>query len=167
MTLFSFLLSFQSLFYDPVSVLGLLLMIQSGLVLAQHLSLAWSNQWYQLISEAILLFSNYYALFKIVRDYIVFWRISTPNVNPEKEKDNWFFLYLLHEENISTIYTHILQSLKFLLAITACKIRSKIIITNGHLLIFLHRRFDFFVDKYMHKITSVGQTKWKNKKNIS
>lgn len=79
---------FYSLFYDPVSVLGLLLMIQSGLVLAQHLSLAWSNQWYQLISEAILLFSNYYALFKIVRDYIVFWRISTPNVNPEKEKDN-------------------------------------------------------------------------------
>ena len=65
-------------------------MIQSGLVLAQHLSLAWSNQWYQLISEAILLFSNYYALFKIVRDYIVFWRITTPNIStPEKkEKDN-------------------------------------------------------------------------------
>lgn len=82
--------SFQSLFSDPVSVLGLLLMIQSGLVLAQHLSLAWSNQWYQLISEAILLFSNYYALFKIVRDYIVFWRITTPNIStPEKkEKDN-------------------------------------------------------------------------------
>ena len=71
-----------------MSVLGVLLMIQSGLVLAQHLSLAWSSQWYQLISEAILLFSNYYALFKIVRDYIVFWRISTPLSPQDKDKDN-------------------------------------------------------------------------------
>ena len=63
-------------------------MIQSGLVLAQHLSLAWSNQWYQLISEAILLFSNYYALFKIVRDYIVFWRIATPQMTSDKEHNN-------------------------------------------------------------------------------
>ena len=52
-------------------------MVQSGLVLAQHLSLAWSTCWYQLISEAILLFANYYALFKLVRDYIIFWRLGS------------------------------------------------------------------------------------------
>merc|ERR1711868_307475 len=63
---------FYSFFSDPVHVLGIFLMVQSGLVLAQHLSLAWSTCWYQLISEAILLFANYYALFKLVRDYIIF-----------------------------------------------------------------------------------------------
>jgi len=67
---------FYSLFCDPLSVIGVLLMVHTGLVLAQHMSLAWSTQWYQLISEAILLFTNYYSLFKIVRDYIVFSRLS-------------------------------------------------------------------------------------------
>lgn len=59
-------------------------MVQSGLVLAQHLSLAWSVLWYQLISEAILLFANYYALFKLTRDYLVFWKMSPA----EKGKDS-------------------------------------------------------------------------------
>lgn len=68
---------FYSFFSDPVHVLGVFLMVQSGLVLAQHLSLAWSSSWYQLISEAILLFANYYALFKLVRDYIIFWRLGS------------------------------------------------------------------------------------------
>ena len=69
-------LRFYSLFCDPLSIIGVLLMVHTGLVLAQHMSLAWSSQWYQLISEAILLFTNYYSLFKIVRDYIVFSRFS-------------------------------------------------------------------------------------------
>merc|ERR1712062_288896 len=36
---------FYSFFSDPVHVLGVFLMVQSGLVLAQHLSLAWSSSW--------------------------------------------------------------------------------------------------------------------------
>lgn len=67
-----------------MSVLGVLLMVQSGLVLAQHLSLAWSTLWYQLISEAILLFANYYALFKLARDYLIFYKMSPG----DKEKDS-------------------------------------------------------------------------------
>ena len=77
---------FQSLFCDPLSVIGVLLMVHTGLVLAQHMSLAWSTQWYQLISEAILLFTNYYSLFKIVRDYIVFSRLSYTD---KEGKENW------------------------------------------------------------------------------
>ena len=61
-------------------------MVHTGLVLAQHMSLAWSTQWYQLISEAILLFTNYYSLFKIVRDYIVFSRLSYTD---KEGKENW------------------------------------------------------------------------------
>ena len=41
---------------------------------------------YQLISEAILLFTNYYSLFKIVRDYIVFSRLSYTD---KEGKENW------------------------------------------------------------------------------
>ncbi len=31
---------------------------------------------YMLISESLLLFANYYALFKVMRDYLVFMRVS-------------------------------------------------------------------------------------------
>ncbi len=54
----------------------IVLVMQSGLVLAQHISLTWSSQWYQLISEALFLFSNYYALFQAARDYLVFMRLN-------------------------------------------------------------------------------------------
>ena len=65
---------FQTLFKEPSLILSVLLIVQSGLVMAQHISLTWSAHWYQLLSEALMLFSNYYALFKVLRDYIVFWR---------------------------------------------------------------------------------------------
>ena len=39
---------------------------------------------YQLISEGIMLFGNYYALFKLVRDYIVFWRFFVVDNNKEQ-----------------------------------------------------------------------------------
>jgi len=65
---------FYTLFKEPSLILGVLLIVQSGLVMAQHISLTWSSHWYQLLSEALMLFSNYYALFKVLRDYIVFWR---------------------------------------------------------------------------------------------
>lgn len=51
-------------------------MCQFGLVLAQHMSLAYSSQWYQLISEGLLTFFNYYALFKIIRDYWMFLKLN-------------------------------------------------------------------------------------------
>lgn len=66
---------FYWLFKDPSLGVGVLLVCQSGLVVAQHISLTWSTYWYQLISEAILLFANYYVLFKLIRDYLVLWKI--------------------------------------------------------------------------------------------
>lgn len=68
-------------------MIGVLLMCQAGLVLAQHMSLAYSSQWYQLISEALLLFTNYYALFKLLRDYLVFWKMSN-NITDKEAKEN-------------------------------------------------------------------------------
>jgi hypothetical protein len=65
----------------------LLLVMQSGLVVAQHVSLCWSTHWYMLISEAILLFANYYALFKAARDYIVFMRVNNSEEELMQEMD--------------------------------------------------------------------------------
>lgn len=80
---------FYSVFREPSLLLSILLMVQSGLVLAQHVSLTWSTHWYQLISEGIMLFGNYYALFKLVRDYIVFWRFFVVDNNKEqRSKDS-------------------------------------------------------------------------------
>ena len=77
---------FQTLFKEPSLILSVLLIVQSGLVMAQHISLTWSSHWYQLLSEALMLFSNYYALFKVLRDYIVFWRFFCNEPDPEQDK---------------------------------------------------------------------------------
>ena len=65
-----------------------LLVAQSGLVLAQHISLFMSTYWHMLISESILLFANYYALFKILRNYNVLSRISLIEENFAKAQDD-------------------------------------------------------------------------------
>ncbi len=57
----------QVLFHDVSLFSWLALIFHSGLVLAQHVSLSWSSQWYMLLSETILLFANYYSLFKVTR----------------------------------------------------------------------------------------------------
>ncbi len=67
---------FQYLFRDISFFSWIVLVMQSGLVLAQHVSLMWSGQWYMLISETLLLFANYYAFFKAARDYMVFMKVN-------------------------------------------------------------------------------------------
>eukprot|EP00095_Tigriopus_kingsejongensis_P002090 maker-scaffold244_size240795-snap-gene-0.18 protein:Tk02090 transcript:maker-scaffold244_size240795-snap-gene-0.18-mRNA-1 annotation:"hypothetical protein L798_12768" len=67
---------FSWLFRDISYPSLILLVIQAGLVLAHHISLFWSVYWYMLISEAILLFANYYGFFKAFRNYYVLSRVS-------------------------------------------------------------------------------------------
>ena len=80
----------QSLFHDVSLFSWLALIFQSGLVLAQHVSLTWSSHWHMLISEAVLLFANYYALFKSARDYLVFMRVHSAeeDIAEGMEEDN-------------------------------------------------------------------------------
>jgi len=67
---------FYFYFCDASFVGWMVFMLQCGLVMAQHLSLGLSTHWYQLISETILLFANYYALFKTGRDFLVFSKLN-------------------------------------------------------------------------------------------
>ena len=38
-----------------------------------------------------MLFGNYYALFKLVRDYIVFWRFFVVDGNKEQRSKDWLY----------------------------------------------------------------------------
>ncbi len=67
---------FHALFCDLSLASRWALLAQSALVLAQHLALlSWSTRWYSALSAALMLFANYYALFKALRDFFAFRRI--------------------------------------------------------------------------------------------
>ncbi|TRY67099.1 hypothetical protein TCAL_14696 [Tigriopus californicus] len=67
---------FSWLFCDMSFPALILLVVQTGLVVAQHVSLSLSVFWYMLISEAILLFANYYACFKSFRKFYVLSKVQ-------------------------------------------------------------------------------------------
>jgi hypothetical protein len=63
-------------FNNPGLLYGLFLGLQGCLVLAQlGLLLQLGNEWWRGISLALMLFTNYYILFKIIRETSVCWRL--------------------------------------------------------------------------------------------
>lgn len=66
---------FHTVFVNPSLLLCGMLCLQLSLIVLQ-LCLLFSNiQWHNFISIIILLFINYYTLFKMVRDYLVAWKV--------------------------------------------------------------------------------------------
>ncbi|CAH2047500.1 unnamed protein product, partial [Iphiclides podalirius] len=66
---------FYSVFINPSSLLCLLLCLQLSLVVV-HLCLLFSSiAWHNFLAIVVLLFINYYTLFKLVRDYLVAWKV--------------------------------------------------------------------------------------------
>lgn len=65
------LLVFQFLFHKPLRILNLLIWIESSVVLYQLYSLLRSERWNHTLSLGLILFCNYYVLFKLLRDRIV------------------------------------------------------------------------------------------------
>uniref|UniRef100_A0A1B6DBM3 Transmembrane protein 39A n=1 Tax=Clastoptera arizonana TaxID=38151 RepID=A0A1B6DBM3_9HEMI len=66
---------FYSIFNNPSVPLFVMAGVQLSLVLLQVVILIRSSDWYQVISIALLLFANYYTLFKLSRDYLVCWKV--------------------------------------------------------------------------------------------
>lgn len=66
---FSFCLQF--LFHKPLRILNLLIGIESSVILYQLYSLLRSERWNHTLSLGLILFCNYYVLFKLLRDRIV------------------------------------------------------------------------------------------------
>ncbi|XP_078416068.1 transmembrane protein 39A isoform X1 [Cetorhinus maximus] len=62
---------FYFLFHKPLRILNLLILIEGSVVLYQLYSLLRSEKWNHILSLALILFCNYYVLFKLLRDRIV------------------------------------------------------------------------------------------------
>ncbi|XP_051892608.1 transmembrane protein 39B isoform X2 [Pristis pectinata] len=62
---------FYFFFNKPLRILNILIIIEGLVILYQLYSLICSEKWHQTISLALILFSNYYAFFKLLRDRIV------------------------------------------------------------------------------------------------
>lgn len=69
--LYLFHFFFQFLFHKPLRILNLLIWIESSVVLYQLYSLLRSERWNHTLSLGLILFCNYYVLFKLLRDRIV------------------------------------------------------------------------------------------------
>ncbi|XP_076838721.1 transmembrane protein 39A isoform X1 [Brachyhypopomus gauderio] len=62
---------FYILFHKPLRILNLLIGIESSVVLYQLYSLLRSERWNHTLSLGLILFCNYYVLFKLLRDRMV------------------------------------------------------------------------------------------------
>jgi hypothetical protein len=69
------ILTFQAVFNNPSVLLGCLLGLQLSLVTIQIVILVRSSEWYRVVSLAVLLFANYYTLFKLCRNYLIWWKV--------------------------------------------------------------------------------------------
>ncbi|CAH0559659.1 unnamed protein product [Brassicogethes aeneus] len=65
----------QVIFINPSYSLSILLAIQTFIVLLQLLLLVRSIVWYNVFSLSLLLFFNYYVLYKLARDYLISFRV--------------------------------------------------------------------------------------------
>ncbi|XP_054270905.1 transmembrane protein 39A [Macrosteles quadrilineatus] len=66
---------FYSCFNNPALPLCVIVGLQLALVTLQVVILIRVSEWYQVVSLALLLFANYYTLFKLSRDYLVCWKV--------------------------------------------------------------------------------------------
>ncbi|XP_073982400.1 transmembrane protein 39A [Rhodnius prolixus] len=66
---------FYSVFNNPSVLLCSLVGLQLSLVLLQLVILVRTSEWYQVISLSLLIFANYYTLYKLARDYLISWKV--------------------------------------------------------------------------------------------
>lgn len=85
---FCFLTSLQFLFHRPLRLLNLLILIEGSVVFYQLYSLLRSEKWNHTLSMALILFCNYYVLFKLLRDRIVLGRAYSYPLNSYELKAN-------------------------------------------------------------------------------
>nr|XP_033799050.1 transmembrane protein 39A isoform X4 [Geotrypetes seraphini] len=72
---------FYFLFHQPLRLLNLLILMEGSLVFYQLYSLLRSEKWNHTLSMALILFCNYYVLFKLLRDRIVLGRAYSYPIN--------------------------------------------------------------------------------------
>lgn len=73
----------QFFFNRPLRILNILIILEGAMIFYQLYSLMCSEKWYQTISLALILFSNYYAFFKLLRDRIVLGKAYSYNTSSD------------------------------------------------------------------------------------
>ncbi|XP_038637745.1 transmembrane protein 39B isoform X1 [Scyliorhinus canicula] len=76
---------FYFFFNKPLRILNILIILEGVIILYQLYSLICSEKWHQTISLALILFSNYYAFFKLLRDRIVLGKAYSYSTNGSSE----------------------------------------------------------------------------------
>jgi len=78
---------YYKLFILPSQVIGLVLGIQILIIFYQLFILVRITHWFKIVSLAIMLFFNYYPLYKVCRDFLVGYKIYKHTEETEDEKD--------------------------------------------------------------------------------
>ncbi|XP_023448313.2 transmembrane protein 39B isoform X1 [Dasypus novemcinctus] len=81
---------FHFFFSKPLRILNILLLLEGAVIVYQLYSLVSSEKWHQTISLALILFSNYYAFFKLLRDRLVLGKAYSYSASPQKDLDHRF-----------------------------------------------------------------------------
>ncbi|XP_077006615.1 transmembrane protein 39B isoform X3 [Tamandua tetradactyla] len=80
----------QFFFSKPLRILNILLLLEGAVIVYQLYSLVSSEKWHQTISLALILFSNYYAFFKLLRDRLVLGKAYSYSASPQRDLDHRF-----------------------------------------------------------------------------
>lgn len=80
----------QFFFSDPLRILNILLLLEGTVIVYQLYSLVSSEKWQQTISLALILFSNCYAFFRLLRDRLVLGKASSYSASQQRDLDHRF-----------------------------------------------------------------------------
>lgn len=83
---------FQKLFILPSQVIGLVLGIQVIIIFYQLFILVRIAHWFKIVSLAIMLFFNYYPLYKVCRDFLVSYKIYKQSEDSVSMCIGFFFI---------------------------------------------------------------------------
>ncbi|NXW47738.1 TM39B protein, partial [Nyctiprogne leucopyga] len=73
-------------FSKPLRILNILILLEGAVIFYQLYSLISSEKWHQTISLALILFSNYYAFFKLLRDRLVLGKAYSYSASRDSEQ---------------------------------------------------------------------------------
>lgn len=76
----------QFFFSKPLRILNILILLEGAVIFYQLYSLISSEKWHQTISLALILFSNYYAFFKLLRDRLVLGKAYSYSASRDSEQ---------------------------------------------------------------------------------
>ncbi|XP_009469104.1 PREDICTED: transmembrane protein 39B [Nipponia nippon] len=77
---------FHFFFSKPLRILNILILLEGAVIFYQLYSLISSEKWHQTISLALILFSNYYAFFKLLRDRLVLGKAYSYSASRDSEQ---------------------------------------------------------------------------------